>query len=258
MFKLNRKGYMAVEIILASVVSITIAVFLIDITVKLVNKTDDYHVDTVFVNDKALIIKNIKEEIQNDINSNGIITSISCSGNSCNIGYENGVSKELSINQETSEISYSSYTKKIDTRLSGEVSISGNMSGDKPSDSKYIVINIKFSNIFNNNDYDMIIPVSNIEVINYEVELYMEGRYGNGTTTIRFDNSDIKIVDIYSDWDQYFGSLSNTTNLVCYTDASKTTIYDFETLDTIRYQGYEIQITPDVPTKLYCSFYENY
>lgn len=255
MLKLNRKGYMAVEIILASVVAITIAIFLIDITVKLVNKTDDYHVDTVFVNDKALIIKNIKEEMQNDINSNGIITDVVCSDNKCTITYTNGVSRDLSINQETSEIVYNSYTKKIDSRLSGEVSISSNMS----SNYSYIVINIGFSNIFNDNDYDMIIPVFNIkEVINYEVELYIEGRYGNGTTTIRFDDSDIKVVNIYNSWDQYFASSSNTTTLVCYTNVAKTTLYDFETLDTIRYQGYVIQITPSVPTKLYCSFYENY
>lgn len=203
MLKLNRKGYMAVEIILASVVSITIAVFLIEITVKLVNKTDDYHVDTVFVNDKALIIKNIKEEMQNDINSNGIITDVVCSDNKCTITYTNGVSRDLSINQETSEIVYNSYTKKIDSRLSGEVSISSNMS----SNNSYIVINIGFSNIFNDKDYDMIIPISNeiasvtddiTEVINYEVELYIEGRYGNGTTTIRFDNSDIKVVNVYN------------------------------------------------------------
>ena len=44
MVKLNKKGYLAVEVILASVVAVSIAVFLIDLTVKMVNKTRrSYH-----------------------------------------------------------------------------------------------------------------------------------------------------------------------------------------------------------------------
>lgn len=73
---LNRKGYLAVEIILASVVAITIAVFLMEITVKLVNVTDDAYVDTELLTDKALIIKNVKENLENDINEFGGIKKI--------------------------------------------------------------------------------------------------------------------------------------------------------------------------------------
>ena len=63
MLKLNRKGYLTIEIILASAIAFVIAFFLIDITMKLVDKTDNYYVDTVFMTDKALITKNIKELI---------------------------------------------------------------------------------------------------------------------------------------------------------------------------------------------------
>ena len=41
--KLNNKGYMLVEIIVASVIALVMAYFLIDITIRLVNKNNDYY-----------------------------------------------------------------------------------------------------------------------------------------------------------------------------------------------------------------------
>ena len=41
MKKLNRRGYMTVEIIIASVIAFSIAFFLIEITMKLVDVTDN-------------------------------------------------------------------------------------------------------------------------------------------------------------------------------------------------------------------------
>ena len=73
---LNRRGYLAVEVILASVVAVTIAIFLMEITVKLVNITDDTYVDTELLTDKALIIKNIKGLLEEDIKNNGGIKNI--------------------------------------------------------------------------------------------------------------------------------------------------------------------------------------
>ena len=55
--KLNRKGYLTVEIILASTIAFAIAFFLIEITVKLVSKTDDVYHETVIAYDDAIIIK---------------------------------------------------------------------------------------------------------------------------------------------------------------------------------------------------------
>ena len=154
--KLNRRGYIAVEIILASIVSITIAVFLIDITIRLVNRTDNNYIDTIFVSDKALLTKNIKEEIENDISNKGVIDSISCSNSNCNIIFnDDGSSKELSI--EGNKVTYGSYTKEVDKRLGGEVKVNSSISNDK----KYIIINITFTNIFDDSDYSVIVPISN-------------------------------------------------------------------------------------------------
>ncbi|MDY5996153.1 MAG: hypothetical protein SPJ07_02180, partial [Bacilli bacterium] len=73
MVKLNKKGYLAVEVILASVVAVSIAVFLIDLTVKMVNKTNDNYTNTLFLTDKALITNNLRKEIKKDIENIGPI-----------------------------------------------------------------------------------------------------------------------------------------------------------------------------------------
>lgn len=66
MKKLNNKGYLTVEIVVASVIAFAMAFFLMDITVKIVNDTEEAYVDTILTTDKALIMKNIKENIEND------------------------------------------------------------------------------------------------------------------------------------------------------------------------------------------------
>ena len=38
----------------------------------------------------------------------------------------------------------------------------------------------------------------------------------------------------------------------------KKNVYNFSSLDTMRYQGYYLEITNDIPNTLYCEFYENY
>lgn len=79
--KLNRRGYLTVEIIIASVVAVTIAFFLMEITIKLVNITDDAYVSTELLTDKALIIKNIKELLEEDIEKGDGIKSIELTSN---------------------------------------------------------------------------------------------------------------------------------------------------------------------------------
>ena len=181
--KLNRRGYIAVEIILASIVSITIAVFLIDITIRLVNRTDNNYIDTIFVSDKALLTKNIKEEIENDISNKGVIDSISCSNSNCNIIFNDRSSKELSI--EGNKVTYGSYTKEVDKRLGGEVKVNSSISNDK----KYIIINITFTNIFDDSDYSVIVPISNIEskcneeITSTPIAEYITNLYVNASKT---------------------------------------------------------------------------
>ena len=53
--KLNKKGYMLVEIILASALAFGLAFFIIDLVIRLKNKNDDLLVETLITTDKTII-----------------------------------------------------------------------------------------------------------------------------------------------------------------------------------------------------------
>lgn len=274
--KLNRKGYLTVEIILASTIAFAIAFFLIEITVKLVSKTDDVYHETVIAYDDAIIINNIKEKIKDYIIETDGLNFVECKNNECNIWGERvgGATEEryLYYDSESKEIRFSEgaeegkdrvtlYSKKVDDSIS-EVEISSNINGNvKPSD-RIVFFNIKLKNIFTNNTYEMVIPIN---LVRQEEEiatiyLYMSGKYGDMSTTISFDKkkSNGYDVDLYANYDQLFESSQNPTLMACYLDKEKKNVYNFNSLDTMRYQGYYLEITNGIPNTLYCEFYENY
>lgn len=162
MKKLNRKGYMTVEIIIASVIAFSIAFFLMEITIKLVDISDNEYVNTNFMTDKALIMKNIKENIRNDIGDYGKVKTISCNNNNniCSIKFSDDVTRELIVDNANFEVKYKEnsgsvlYSKKISDGLSN-VSLSGGKEGN------YVYFQIKGDNIFSNEIYDINIVVYN-------------------------------------------------------------------------------------------------
>lgn len=274
--KLNRKGYLTVEIILASTIAFAIAFFLIEITVKLVSKTDDVYHETVIAYDDAIIINNIKEKIKDYIIETDGLDLVNCESKGCNIwGNRIGGATEeryLYYDSESKEIRFSEgaeegkdrvtlYAKKVDDSIS-EVEISSNINRNvKPSD-RIVFFNIKLKNIFTDNAYEMVIPIN---LVRQEEEiatiyLYMSGKYGDMSTTISFDKkkSNGYDVDLYANYDQLFESPQNTTLMACYLDKEKKNVYNFNSLDTMRYQGYYLEITNGIPNTLYCEFYENY
>lgn len=62
---MNNKGYLLVEIIVASVLAMTITYFLVDITINLKNINDDYYVETKLETDQILML----EDVMNDLSS---------------------------------------------------------------------------------------------------------------------------------------------------------------------------------------------
>ena len=62
----NNKGYMLVEIILASVIAFGIAYFILDMTIKLKNKNDDLLVETQVMTDKTIINNKLMKYIKED------------------------------------------------------------------------------------------------------------------------------------------------------------------------------------------------
>lgn len=274
--KLNRKGYLTVEIILASAVAFAIAFFLMEITVKLVSKTDDVYHETVITYDDAIMINNIKDKIIDYIIETDGLALVECKNNECNIWGERvgGATEEryLYYDSESKEIRFSEgaeegkdrvtlYAKKVDDSIS-EVEISSNINRNvKPSD-RIVFFNIKLKNIFTDNAYEMVIPIN---LVRQEEEiatiyLYMSGKYGDMSTTISFDKkqSNGYNVDLFANYDQLFDSSQSTTLMACYLDKEKKNVYNFNSLDTMRYQGYYLEITNGIPNTLYCEFYEDH
>lgn len=276
--KLNRKGYLTVEIILASAVAFAIAFFLMEITVKLVSKTDDVYHETVITYDDAIMINNIKDKIIDYIIETDGLALVECKNNECNIWGERvgGATEEryLYYDSESKEIRFSEgaeegkdrvtlYAKKVDDSIS-EVEISSNINRNvKPSD-RIVFFNIKLKNIFTDNAYEMVIPINLKKKVKVEdiatIYLFMSGRRGEMSTTISFDKkqSNGYNVDLHANYDQLFDSSQSTTLMACYLDKEKKNVYNFNSLGTMRYQGYYLEITNDIPNILYCEFYEVY
>ncbi len=276
--KLNRKGYLTVEIILASAVAFAIAFFLMEITVKLVSKTDDVYHETVITYDDAIMINNIKDKIIDYIIETDGLALVECKNNECNIWGERvgGATEEryLYYDSESKEIRFSEgaeegkdrvtlYAKKVDDSIS-EVEISSNINRNvKPSD-RIVFFNIKLKNIFTDNAYEMVIPINLKKKVKVEdiatIYLFMSGRRGEMSTTISFDKkqSNGYNVDLHANYDQLFESSQSTTLMACYLDKEKKNVYNFNSLGTMRYQGYYLEITNDIPNILYCEFYEDH
>lgn len=274
--KLNRKGYLTVEIILASAVAFAIAFFLMEITVKLVSKTDDVYHETIITYDDAIMINNIKDKIIDYIIETDGLNLVECENNECNILgnriggvteerwlYYDSVSKEIRFSEgaKKREDRVTLYAKKVDDSIS-EVEISSNINRNvKPSD-RIVFFNIKLKNIFTDNAYEMVIPINlkkKVEEV-ATIYLFMSGRRGEMSTTISFDKkqSNGYNVDLHANYDQLFESSQSTTLMACYLDKEKKNVYNFNSLGTMRYQGYYLEITNGIPNTLYCEFYEDH
>ena len=100
MKELNNKGYITVEILIASIIAIVIAVFLIELTVKLVSKSDDAYVDTILTTDKVIITN----QIMDDINGRGLYELQYIRRGEPNSGllftFSDGTEKELYVKTE--------------------------------------------------------------------------------------------------------------------------------------------------------------
>ena len=93
----NNKGYMLVEIILASVIAMIVAYFVIDLTIKLKNKNDDLLVKTVVYTDQAIMYNTIMNDIYN-------------SGNDINCDY---IESKINIDKENNVFKYGEFTNVV-------------------------------------------------------------------------------------------------------------------------------------------------
>lgn len=157
MINLNRKGYMTIEIILASVITFVIAFFLLDITMKLSSNTDDAYSDTILVTDKAIITKNVKENLENDICVNDGIKSVSCSSDACDITMNSSNVYRLSVSGNRIVYRFSnSYSRQIENNYFKEIDSSlSNIKITSSSSNGYYFFKISGTNIFMDENYDI-------------------------------------------------------------------------------------------------------
>lgn len=159
--KLNRKGYLTIEIILGATIAFAIAFFLMEITIKMVNVTEDNYKDIVVITDNALVISNIKELLDNKK-----ITNITCSSNICTITYDDidntthtthlGIDNRSVIYKESTNYLY---VKELDKSLSN-ITLTSTIIGDITGENKNnIYFKITAQNIFIDKDYSIIIPI---------------------------------------------------------------------------------------------------
>lgn len=63
--KINNKGYLMVEIIVASVIAMGLAYFILELVIDLKNRNEDYYVNTLLETDKALMTREVMNDISN-------------------------------------------------------------------------------------------------------------------------------------------------------------------------------------------------
>jgi len=158
---LNNKGYMLVEIIVASAIALTMAFFLMEMTLKIVNSNNDYYEESVLLFDKNIVTK----EIMDDINKYKLISIDEDETSSENIKKyyltfdNNEEPKMLLIDSVNKTISYGNYEKKFGDKLNiGETEI------ELQNDT--LIIDIPAYTNYSKEDYGIkiVVPYSDVKV----------------------------------------------------------------------------------------------
>lgn len=157
--KLNRKGYLIVEIIVASVLAMGIAFFLVRLTISFSRTDEDIYKSISFTNDKNIITNKIMNDI-NDYTLYDISKEVNAEKSIYVVKftylfYENTSEETLTIDKKNKTITYGNYSKEIENALEiGDVEVT--------IDDKYTSIIIPITNIYNDEDYSikLFIPYS--------------------------------------------------------------------------------------------------
>ena len=128
MRRLNNRGYLIVELILASVLAMTVAYFLLNLVVKMSSKNQDLYVETALLTDKAIMTNLVME----DVNKYTLV-GVSQSGNSVNFDFKdkdnNDIKKKLVVDTDDKSIMYSNedgsnaIVKKLNSNIKTKISI---------------------------------------------------------------------------------------------------------------------------------------
>lgn len=161
MGKLNNKGYMLIEIIVAAVLAIGVGYYLIELTFNFSNKNEDEYQAMSMLSDKTVITKNIVNDLEDWTISNVNFLSGS---NSVDFTLSDGVNSEnrrLKVDKDNKTIEYGKYDSSTNSfdktsssyyykELSNSVII-----GDVEviNNDGFITVNIPLSTIYDDTDY---------------------------------------------------------------------------------------------------------
>ena len=148
--KLNKKGYMLIEIVLASVLAMSIALYLLNLTYQFKNKDEDIYQSISYSSDKIAITKNIMNDLDKQV-----ITKIEKSENN-----EVVLTTPSSGTEEKRKIQINNPENKEVTITYGKINNDGSF--DK-NDSSYYQKNLQKSLLFKeikiNNENENIITI---------------------------------------------------------------------------------------------------
>ena len=249
--KLNNKGYLIVEVILAGVLTFTMAYFLINLTLKVRNRYDDTNVETVLLNDKTVVTNEVMDDVINNK-----VKNVEYIVNGIKITFEDGSSKDLTVVDNT--ITYDTYTKRFnDNAILGNVNIKRN--------GNYFTLEIPITTKYSKDDYGINIVGFTAEALeplnctlsrnDKEIIANFEGNmvYYGWNADFTGDNSSSKPISL-GDHTYYikdiFGNTGScniniaSTLLTCNLNASDTTITANIT-DDMAYYGWNVDFTGD-------------
>lgn len=145
--KLNRKGYLLVEIIVASVLAMGVAYFLINLTINFSKTDEDVYQSILWTNDKNILTNDLTQKITEDINNSKEV-KLEKIDNKIEFTFTDdaGTDNKKYLQINGNKISYDDYEKNIDDNLTIE-NIEINI---KP---KYTTITIPMKSIYSDEDY---------------------------------------------------------------------------------------------------------
>ena len=172
MKKLNNKGYLLVEIIVASVLAMGIAYFLMNLTIRFSREDEDIYRSISWTNDKNILTN----KIMRDVYEYGLVSVNVDSNTSIVFTFGDDSSKELVIDEANRNITYGDYESKIDSSFQlGDVSV--------VNDEDYLSVRIPMKSIYSSLDYGiyLFIPYSVESFINTKLSTYLLSLYHDGT-----------------------------------------------------------------------------
>jgi len=164
MKKINNKGYMLVEIIVASSLAMIMAYFLIDVTLKLKDSNTDAYFDTLLTTDKILITN----QIMNDVINCNYVEPSNITSNSVELTFYNDANEEvvktLSFTTEgnMTTLRYGDYKKDFAQELTmGELVIEYLPNA---IDRKYLHISLPAYTLYSDYDYgiNLLFPIGEV------------------------------------------------------------------------------------------------